>query len=72
MGLLFDSKTFFPSLRNIMAINIFLIMLLFYFTFARITDNMDYSDEEEITEVKNLCFFHLSYSQILSLESIFI
>ena len=53
-----NQKTFRLSLQNIMAINIFLIMLLFYLTFARITDNMD--TDKEFTDSPLNCLIDLS------------
>ena len=51
-------KSFSLSLRNIMAINIFLTMLLFYLAFARITDNMD--TDKEFTDSPLNCLIDLS------------
>ena len=44
-----------------MAINIFLIMLLFYLTLARITDNMDMDNtDKEFTDSPLNCLIDLS------------
>ena len=56
-----NQKTFRLSLQNIMAINIFLIMLLFYLTLARITDNMDMDNtDKEFTDSPLNCLIDLS------------
>ena len=56
-----NQKKFRLSLQNIMAINIFLIMLLFYLTLARITDNMDMDNtDKEFTDSPLNCLIDLS------------